>query len=335
MEGVVFRRFGGPEVLEWSDRLPVPRPAANQVLLRVLAAGVNPLDLRKRSGGLRPVYGGRFPQGLGHDVVGEVAALGPAADGFALGERVFGMADAAARPRLHGFAEGAACAAYCLSRADTLARLPAWPAPHELAALPLAALTALQGLRRAGARAGQRVLVIGATGGVGVYAVQLAAALGLRVAAVCRAEAAGLAAELGAAVSVDYRDPDWLAASGRHDIVFDAATRSSFRACRPWLEPGGVYLGNVITLPALAGSWQAGLRRRLGLRRQTFNWVRSRGDDLAWLAGLVEAGRLRPVVDAVFPLWDIGQAHRRLEAGKVAGKLVLSVAPGWAEGDRP
>lgn len=324
MKAAIARRFGGPEVLSVEEGLPLPSPRPGQVLLRLRAAALNPLDAAHRSGALRPVTRPPLPFVPGNDAAGEIAALGEGVGGWSVGDRVFCFLDSNPAMADHGFAGTGSCAQYAVTRADTLARIPAALDFQAAAALPLAALTAWRALAvRATLRPGMKVLVNGASGGVGTAAVQVAAALGATVHATCGAASAGLVASLGAARVIDYRKEDFRASGERYDVIYDVAVATSFRACRRALVPGGIFISN------LASPLRVLLYPLLGdrpLRRgSAFTWVLPSGADLARVAALVDGGKLRPVVGAIHPLEDIVGAHRRLEAGGTAGKIVISI----------
>ena len=236
MRALVFRRYGGPEVLEPTDVEP-PVAGDGQILVRVRAVGLNPYDLHFLHGDpyvARPMMGlglrkPRRPVILGSDVAGVVEAVGPNVTGFRAGDEVFGTVG------LGGLADLVAMSA------GTVAPKPAGLDFERAAALPMAALTALQGLRDVGGlRSGQRVIVNGAAGGVGSYAVQLAKALGASaVTGVCSAASSELVRSLGADEVIDYEREDFTKQSGRYDLLFDTVGNHSLRSFCKALEPSG------------------------------------------------------------------------------------------------
>lgn len=311
MRAVRFHRVGGPEVLRVDDVPDPGAPTGDEVLVGVEASSVNGTDLGLRRGGLRVATLGRLPFTPGFDVAGEVLACGPGVTAFAPGDRVVALIG-------HG---GGGQAERIRIRQGRAALAPRSAPATDAAALPLAGLTALQGLGLAGlaGRPRARVLVHGATGGIGTFAVQLAVLAGAHVTAVASAARLDLATELGAHEVLDRRRHDVTALGARFDVVLDAAGTLPFV---PALLTGdGV---QVSVRPLSPDVLRAALRvRRRGPR---FTAVRTapRSQDLARLAALVDAGRLRAVVDAVHPMADAAGAHRRAESG-VRGKVVLDL----------
>jgi NADPH:quinone reductase-like Zn-dependent oxidoreductase len=360
MRAAVVTGYGGVERLELREIDP-PEPGSGQLLVRVRAAGVNPIDWKIRRGGLRLLLPARFPLVLGFDVAGEVAAIGPEVADFEPGDPVYAMLDSR---------HGGGYAEYAVVGEAAAAPKPEALDWEEAAAVPVAALTALQALRdRPGLRPGQRVAITGAAGGVGHFAVQLAAALGARVTAVAAPDRQDFVRQLGAERAVDYSREDFTTlgegaadgaepgsgsrpggpdddggrdgddpedageggdAGGLYDVVFDAAGASSFAACEPALAAGGVYVttnpGPAIFLAQLRAGLAALIDRRHARRATTFR-VHPSGDDLADLAALIAAGRIRPVIERVYPLAEVRQAHAAGEAGHRRGKLVLRIDP--------
>lgn len=306
MRAIRQQVLGGPEVLELVD-VPRPDPAPTEVLVRVGAAGVNPVDYKTRASG---GFLGNPPFTVGTDVAGEVAALGSGVTRFAVGDRVFGM------PRFPR--EAAAYAEYVTAPSRQLARTPERLTDVEAGALPLAALTAWQALvETADVRGGQRVLVIGAGGGVGHLAVQIATARGAYVVAASRASKHALLTDLGADETIDYTEHAPGDATAEFDVAFDVTGRS-FVAALPTLRDGGMLLAltsRVDDVRALAGD------------RVRVAWLLVEPDrtGLEAVAALVDAGRLRVHVARTFPLAQAGRAHRLLERDHPPGKVVLTV----------
>lgn len=308
MRAVVYERFGGPEVLEVRElAAPGPRPGFARV--RVQAAALNPKDLLLRLGKLRWL-GAKPPHVPGYDFAG---VLLDDADGLAAGAEVFGMIQS------H---RAGACAEIALVPVNELALKPARLSMEEAAALPLAGLTALQALRdELGLRAGQRLLINGASGGVGTLAVQLAKAMGATVLAACSAANAQLVRSLGADQVLDYRaEPPW--AQRGLDAVFDVYGTLPWPKAKRCLVPSGRYC---TTIPA-PGAVVRGLLRRAGLHRAALVVVKSNRADLDELKARVESGALKPVIDSVHPLDEPARAHERLATRRARGKVVISLA---------
>jgi NADPH:quinone reductase-like Zn-dependent oxidoreductase len=304
MQAIRQQAYGGPEVLELVevDR-PTPRPT--ELLVRVLACGVNPVDWKVRAGGrlLSP------PMTVGWDVSGVVEEVGAGVTRFQPGDEVFGM------PRFPGEAGG--YAQYVTARSRQLARKPARLSHEEAAGLPLAGLTAWQILvDTAYVQPGQRVLVTAAGGGVGHLAVQLAKALGAHVIATARAGKHTVLRELGADEVIDYTAVDAPAAVGDLDLVVDAVGGAGSAAWLPALRPGG------LLVPVTGGAAVVDEATRAGVRIASV-LVEPDYAGLEALAGLVDAGQLRVLVQEVLPLAEAARAHALGEQGRTLGKLVL------------
>jgi NADPH:quinone reductase len=304
MRTVIVRSFGGPDVLEVAE-VPVPEPGPGQLRVRVAAAAVNPVDVHTRSGALTTA--GLLPEreavGLGWDVSGTVDALGPDAVGFRPGDAVIGLSDRLPLP-------SKAQAEYVVLDAGAVAAVPDGTDPVAAATLPLGGLTAVQALDLVGAEPGDTLLVTGAAGSVGGYAVQLAARAGLRVVAVASAGDEGVLRGFGAESFVP-RTADLPAAvralvpGGVHAAV-DAASLGTLALDA--VRGGG-------SLVSVRGDAPTPLR---GIRVRNV-WIRADGPRLAELA----AAGLHPRVADVLPLDEVAEAHRRLEAGGLRGRLVL------------
>jgi NADPH:quinone reductase-like Zn-dependent oxidoreductase len=320
MKAIVIDGYGASDRLLLRE-VETPRPAAGEVLIRVHAAGVNPIDWKIRRGLFRPVLWLRFPVILGCDVSGVVEAAGPGVTRFQPGDPVFGLLD----PKRHG---PGGYAEYAAAPESSLARKPELLSFEEAASLPVAALTALQSLRDLGRlRAGGSVLINGASGGVGTLAIPLARALGaLRIAGVCGPSNVELVRSLGADPVIDYRREDFTRRPETYDVVLDAVAMSSFGACRRLLTPRGVY---VTTLPMPgAVAWGAILpiAGLLGYgKRAKIVLARGRAPDLEFLARQADLGHLRPIIDRVLPLEQAREAHDYSETERARGKIVLRV----------
>ncbi|HEU4728475.1 MAG TPA: NAD(P)-dependent alcohol dehydrogenase [Kofleriaceae bacterium] len=316
MKVVEYDRYGDPSVLVVRDR-PDPVAGRGRVVVRVRAAALNPKDVLTRTGKLRMFAGRRFPKRVGYDWAGEIAELGRDVTGLAVGDPVFGM--------IQAWTAGA-CGELVEVLPEELARKPAGLDWEHAAALPLVSLTALQALRDLGELApGQRVLIHGAAGGVGVHAVQIAKALGAHVTTLTGATAMDLVRSLGADEAIDRAT--WRAAppgapGAAFDVVFDVFGNRTFDEMRPLLTPRGTFISTVPKLHVVLSRIRTAFTRP----RARLVVVRSRRADLEWLAALVERGGLRAVIDRVLPLADIAEAQRYLATRRARGKVVLRVA---------
>jgi len=313
MQAIGFRRYGSAEALE---NLEVAKPdlGPGEVLVRVAAAGVNPADWALRRGQLRPFVRLKFPFVPGSDVAGVVEAAGPGTSRFRPGDAIFAMTPSTSGG---GYAEFVR-----VSEADA-ALVPPNLTLSEAAAVPLAALTALQALRdKAGLRTGSHALVYGASGGVGSFAVQISKGIGARVTAVASGRNAEMVRGLGADEVLDYERDDVLAGGERYDVVFDAVNTLKFGSARRVLREGGVY---VTVNPFVGGLNPGWLARFRGGRRVESVFVRPSGADLETLAAWIQAGKVRPVIDRSYGLSDAVEAHRYSETQRARGKILLLV----------
>jgi NADPH:quinone reductase-like Zn-dependent oxidoreductase len=324
MRAIVQRRYGRPsEVLDCE--VERPHHADDEVLVRVSASSVNPADwmtlvgrpyvMRAAFGLTRPKH--RIP---GKDVAGVVEAVGSEVRGLAVGDEVFGELP------------GGAYAEFVATDASRLARKPAGIGFAEAAAVPLAGVTALQGIRDAGGvGADHRVVVNGASGGVGTFAVQIAKALGARVTGVCHTRNVDLVRSLGADDVVDYTRTDLTEATASCDVLFDLIGNHPLRSYRRMLRPGGVYVaatgrpgGPVLgPLPFIARVGLGSLVRR-SIRQRVFA-ARANADDLGELSRLIDAGAVTPVIDRRYDLARIADALAHQGDGHARGKTVITV----------
>lgn len=306
---------GGPEVLAVND-VPAPRaPRGDELLVRVVASSVNGSDLGLRRGGMRVLTAGRLPRSLGFDLVGEVVGRGPRVSAFDQGDRVAALLG-------HG---GGAQADLVLVRQHRAARVPTPLAVEAAASVPLAGLTALQalfGVAGLAGRPGAQVLVLGATGGIGAFAVQLAALDGARVTGVGSGPKLDQVVAWGAAQVIDRRRDRVTDLGERWDVVIDAHGGSRYTDLRRLLRPDGVV---VSTRPLSPDVWRAAPTASSRRNRSTGFAVvttQPRSHDLAHLLHLVARGALAAPVDSVFPVERVREAHERAGTG-AAGKVVL------------
>ena len=309
MHAIRQATLGGPEVLELVE-VPRPSPIPTEVLVRTLAAGVNPVDWKVRA---RGGFLGEPPFTVGWDVAGVVEEVGYGVTRFAVGDRVFGM------PRFPR--EAAAYAQYVTSPSRQLARLPDGLDDVEAGALPLAGLTAWQALvETADVQPGQRVLVLAAAGGVGHLAVQIAKARGAYVLGTARAEKHAFLADLGVDEAIDYTSENVAERAHEVDVVLDLVGGETGLDAFPAVRDGGVF----VSVPSSAGL-EALHELAAGRARVTGILVEPDRAGLEALAELVAAGALRPHVSQTFPLAEAGRAHELGETGRTQGKLVLTV----------
>lgn len=314
MRAMVMDAYGGPEKLKMQDR-PRPVPGPGQLLLRVIAHSVNPVDWKVASGKLRPLRSVTFPHIPGFDVSGEVVELGPGVSDYAVGDLVHGRIN---------HTTGGAAAEFAVITTAVAAPIPAGMDPVEAAAFPLAGMTALQGLRdRAGMPmqgATERVLVVGASGGVGHLAVQIAAAAGATVVGVCSTRNVDLVRGLGAHEVVDYTKPDAWANQAPFDIIYDCVGGSP-GTWTPRLSPTGRFAS---CMPG-PGVVLRSLLNPLGLKPVHAVMLKSNTADLRTLDGLFAQGKLRAVVDSRFPLDQMPAAWERSQSGRVSGKVLVEI----------
>jgi NADPH:quinone reductase-like Zn-dependent oxidoreductase len=313
MKAAVIHAFGAADQFAIID-IPRPELQADEVLVRVQAAAVNPKDTFIRKGYFKDFTGTDFPMQTGFDFAGEVTAVGEAAQAPAVGTAVYGMLD--------GWA-GRTCAEYLTVKAHQPAVMPADLSFEEAAALPLVCSTALQALRdQAGIQPGHAVCVNGAAGGVGSMAVRIATILGAEVTAIGSAGNHDFLRELGAAHCIDYNEADITQSDRQFDIFFDVFGNQPFDKVKPVLKPKGVWVSTVLQ-PHVFKSVEA-TKNSTGRKAQLVI-VAARREDLDQIRDWVEAGQLRPVIHATYPLEKIGAAHAQQETKHTRGKLVIRI----------
>jgi NADPH:quinone reductase len=319
MRAMVTPRFGGPDLFEERD-VERPQPGPGEVLVRVVAAGTNPVDAKFRAAG--GSLGLEAPLVLGADISGVVEEVGPGVTDLAPGDEVYYT------PEVSGPASNGAYAEYHVAKADIVAKKPASLSHEEAAAVPLAGGTAYEAIvRRLAVRVGETVLIHGGAGGVGSFAVQIAKAAGARVLAIAGRENQETLEALGVDVAIDYtqRDAAEVALDDTGgagvDAVFDAVGGETVVNSIPATRP----FGRLATILGAQGDLTP-----LYLKNQTLYGVfllRERAR-LEELARLIERGQIRPFVDRVLDLREVGEAHERLDSGHGRGKVVLRVAEG-------
>jgi len=330
MRAVVYDRYGPPDVLELRD-LEKPAPKKDEILVRVRAAGLNPADwhfmeadphlVRLMSGLRRP----RETTVIGSDMSGVVERVGMEVTRFAIGDEVFAEVGSAAH--LPG-----GCAEYMCIPENQLSKKPSNLTFAQAAAMPLAATTALIGVRdQCRIQEGQRVLINGASGGVGSYAVQFAKMLGGLVTAVCSSRNAEVIRVLGADAVIDYARQDFTATETPYDVLFDCVGNRSLTECRRALTPNGTYA----TPGGGGGRWLGPAVHQLRttllapfVRQRLVSVNDKPNSELGTLKNLAEAGQVVPLIEREYPFEETAEAMRHLRSGHVRGKLVVTVDAG-------
>jgi NADPH:quinone reductase-like Zn-dependent oxidoreductase len=322
MKAIVYRRYGSPDVLRY-DEIEKPTPRDDEVLIRVRAGSVNPVDWHLMRGlpyFLRLMSGLRRPKstGLGVDVAGEVEAVGRSVTQFKPGDEVFGVSRA-------GFAEYACVAERVLSLKPDKVTF------EQAACIPVAALTALQALRdKAHIQPGQKLLMNGAAGGVGTFAVQIAKSLGADVTGVCSTRNAGMVRSIGAVRVIDYTREDFTNNGQRYDVILDGVGNHSLSVFRRILNRKGTY----VAIGGPAGRWMFGplartivalVLSRLTSKKLLMIVAKAKKEDLAFMAELMETGKAAPVIDRRYTLAEVPEAIRYLEEGHARGKVVITL----------
>ncbi|MBB5331819.1 NAD(P)-dependent alcohol dehydrogenase [Tunturiibacter gelidoferens] len=318
MKAIVRTQYGPPELLEFAE-VAIPVPAGNEVMIRLCAASVNPLDLYLMKGapwdrmpGLRK----RKPMILGCDVAGRVEAVGREVTQFQAGDEVFGVTGF----KGNGFAE------YVCVAEVSLGLKPENLTFEQAAAVPVAAITALQGLRdKGGIRPGQKVLVEGASGGVGTFAVQIAKAFGAAVTAVCSTRNVDQASSMGADCVIDYTKEDFTRSGQRYDLILAASGHHSIFDYRRLLTEGGVYVAAGGGLFQIFEAFALGpVLSRMGRKKMGFFLTKVTRKDLDFMKDLLESGKVVPVIDRSYRLSEAAEALGYLAEGHARGKIVLT-----------
>jgi NADPH:quinone reductase-like Zn-dependent oxidoreductase len=325
IKAVVHCEYGSPDVLELKD-IEKPVPNDNQLLVKVRAAAVNPLDLTIAGGlVLRPISGLRKPKEtrVGVDYSGTVEAVGKNVTNFKSGDEVFGG-------KTGSFAEH-----ICVLADRAVAPKPGNVTFEQAAAVPVAAITALQGLRDKGhIQAGQKVLVNGASGGVGTFAVQIAKSFGAEVTGVCSTRNVDLVRSIGADRAIDYTKEDFTNGSERYDLIFDLVCNHSFAERRRVLTPHGICVMGGIggagwhdgILGKIIGELYAIARSRF-IEQKFVAYIASFNQkDMMTLAESLQSGKIKPVIDRTYKLSEVSKALSYLQEGHARGKVVLTVA---------
>lgn len=316
MRAAIYSSFGPPEVMDIKDVEQPTIKEQDRVLIRVHGASVNTLDHLYRKGYLptRLDNGLTKPKNpiLGIDVAGIIEAVGENVRKFKVGDHVYGSC-------FGSHAE------YVSPREIFLSHMPKNITFEEAAAIPCAAQTALQALRDvAKVKQGQKVLIYGASGGVGHFAVQLANYFGAEVTAVCSTPNLDWVQELGAHDVIDYTKEDFTDNGKKYDIILDAVGKRTFFSCLRSLTEKGVYITEHLFFPKYH-PFQVMIGSFLGSKKAKIHFTKPNDGDLAFLSSLVEQEKLRPVIEKYYPLEQIAEAHRHIESGRTKGKIVIRV----------
>lgn len=319
MKAIVFNQYGTPDVLKLAN-VPAPTPKDDQVLIRVLAASVNSADYRLLSGPIPRLMGfGLFRPNnkiMGADIAGRIEAVGKNVTRFKVGDEVFGDISTA----FGGFAE------YACARESVLVKKPTNLTYEQAAAVPMASVTALQGLRKGGIKPGDHVAVVGASGGVGTFAVQIAKTIGAEVTAISSTKKLERLCSLGADHVVDYTREDFTRMGRRYDLILAVNGYRPLAEYRRALKPQGTYVmaggtGNQLTEAIMMGP----LVSRRGGQTVTSLMASPSADDLAFVAGLIEAGKVTPVIERTYALEETAEAVQHVGIGHAAGKVIIRV----------
>lgn len=320
MQAIYQQRYGGSDVLTFGE-LPQPTIKPHQVLVEVHATSINPRDWLIRSGKYQlQFFVPSFPLVLGSDVAGIVVAVGAKVKSFKQGDHVIALKNPS---------DGLATyAQYVAVDEQALALKPSTMSFEEAGGLPLCSLTAWQALVDiAKLKQGNKVLIIGASGGVGTFAVQIAAALGAVVTAICSTANHDLVLGLGATKAVDYKSENYKASLSGFDVVFDCIGRENLNTCRHLLNDGGIYVSTVPSPLNLKLTLLTTLKHRLwpSTKRVGVVMVKSRATDLRQITDLIHHQKLRTVIDTTFPLAAAAQAHDLSRSLRAKGKIILKV----------
>jgi NADPH:quinone reductase-like Zn-dependent oxidoreductase len=309
MKAFRIHRYGGPEVLTLED-IPRPEPIGDELLVQVCAAAVNPVDWKFRAGKIVGYLDYVLPLTLGWDFSGVVAGVGSEQSEFQVGDAVYG---------LKKIGSDGSYADFIIANASEIGRAPSTLSHVQAAVVPLAGLTAWQVLFEVGElQAGQTVFIHGAAGGVGTFAVQLAKWKGARVIATASARNQGFLKELGADEVIDYAEPNFEKAYRDIDLVLDSIGGETLNRSWEVLRRNG-FLISIVEIPSQEHA------RLHGVRAQ-YVFVRPDSRQLKTMAGLLDLGKIRPIIEKTYSLMEIPKAHECIELGHVRGKLAIQVA---------
>ena len=320
MKAVVYEKYGSPDVLEYRE-IEKPTVMEDDILVKIHASSMNAVDWHIRSGTpfMARLMGGRaktlfmkpkYPI-LGADFAGKIESVGKNVEQFKKDDEVFGVVKA-----------GAHAEYLCVSEKDTVLKTDNMTY-EQAAAVPTTGFMALQGLRDKGnIQSGQRVLINGASGGVGTFAVQIAKSFGTEVTGVCSRRNLELVKSIGADEVIDYTKEDFTKTGEIYDLIFDVVAKSSFSKCQNSLKPEGIYVSTVFGLrPILRKFWTS-----ITSSKKMIPYLgRINKEDIVFVRDLIEAGKVKSVIDRVYPLKDVAEAHRYVEKGHARGKVIIKM----------
>ncbi len=313
MKAATIRKYGDATVFQ-TEEVSMPQPKENEVLVHVKYAAVNPIEAMQRKGHLKWLYTKGMPRILGSDFAGVVNKTGTSVSGFKDGDHVFGMLSTL---------EGGSYAEYVTIREDQLSLAPKNFSPAESAGLPLVCLTTWQALQDLGKmKPGQRILINGASGGVGVYAVQLAKAMGATVTAVTSFRNKDLVEQLGADRVLDYTNCSIVDLNDLYDIFYDVYGNYSIGQIKHLLQKNGSY---ITTIPS-PSNFIDQARTIFSAKKAKVVVVQPNGEQLHKVAKLCEEGKIKPVIDSTFALNEMALAHEKLRTKRAQGKIIIQVA---------
>jgi NADPH:quinone reductase-like Zn-dependent oxidoreductase len=325
MKAVVYTKYGPPDVLQIKE-VEKPTPKDNEVLVRVHATSVTAADVRLRSFTVPPLFwlparmaiGFTKPKNtiLGLELAGEIEAVGKDVKSFKKGDKIFGSA---------GFGSGTYVEYKCIPETGVVATKPANMSYEEAAAVPFGGFTALHFLRKAKIQDGQKVLIYGASGCVGTFAVQLAKYFGAEVTGVCSTTNLELVKSLGADKVIDYTKEDFSRSGQTYDVIFETVGKSSFSRGIRSLKKKGVYLADIIGLSSIIGKLWLSMTSS---KKVILGMARANVEDLNFLKELIEAGKIRSIIDRSYPLEQIAEAHRYADLGHKKGNVVITIGQG-------
>ncbi|MEG3970565.1 NAD(P)-dependent alcohol dehydrogenase [Microcoleus sp. T2B6] len=313
MKAVAFDRYGSAEELQYRE-LEKPIAKSNELLVRVRASSVNPVDWKIRQGHLQLLTGFNFPRIVGSDISGVVVEVGREVTKFQPGDEVYTFLNPIS---------GGACAEYAIVPESDAAFKPKNITHAEAAAVPIAGLTALQSLRDLGQiQAGNKVLINGASGGVGTFAVQVAKAMNAEVTGVCSAKNREFVKSLGADFVLDYAEIDFTQQPEKYDIILDAVGTRTFAECEKVLQPEGVYISTLPSFDNLAPMLTSWL---ISGKKAKFILANANTSDLGALRELIESDKVEPIVDRTYSLQEVAAAHAYSETGRAVGKIAIVI----------